>query len=112
MNPLALIANPLARNIAGGLVILVIGYLSGMNGERARGEAAALRTEIATMKADQASATASLASEAAKARSLETLTQQQERELEALRTQLGAQPAADRPAASPAALDRLYQKPR
>jgi type II secretory pathway component PulJ len=112
MIPLSLLRSPLAIGGLVAVVLFVAAYQAGGNAERKRGEAAALRTELATLKADNRNAEAARDSEAAKAAALEALANRQETELDALRTQLNALPADDRQLAPSDALDRLYPKPR
>jgi hypothetical protein len=94
----------------GAILLLAAAYETGVNAERKRGEAAALRTELATAKRDQAIAELSADSADQKAAELAAMTEAQEKELDALKQQLAAIPVADRDLASAAALDRLYGK--
>ena len=90
------------------LVLLAGVYQAGVNAERKRGEAVQLRVELATAERDAAIAADAARSAGRKAAELTTLTKSQEEELDALRKQLAALPAADRDRADADALDRLY----
>lgn len=105
---IGLLKSPLAIAAAVLLFVAIVAHQTGARGERARGEAATLRTELATLRADRASAEQSARSATAKAAELEAITNRQEIELDALRTQLNALPADARQLAPADALDRLY----
>lgn len=109
---IALLKSPLA--IGGIVVVASFGYGMhlGSSLERAKGDRAALEQKVATLEADLLSAESARRSEAAKAATLDALTDQQEIELDALRILLNARPAADRQLAPRDALDRLYPIPR
>lgn len=90
-------------------LLLVLGiYQAGVNAERKRGEAAALRVALETVLADRRLAEQAQLSAADKAAALATINRQLEGELDDLRTVLAAKPEADRCPASGADIDLLY----
>lgn len=94
--------------VAIGAVIVIGAFRTGVNFERRAGEAAALRLELETLRADMRLAAEAQASARAKGAALDALNQQLTEELDELRTDLAGRPEGDRYPASAADLDRLY----
>ncbi|HEV7278377.1 MAG TPA: hypothetical protein VGN80_19020 [Devosiaceae bacterium] len=95
---------------AAGLLLAAGIYQTGVNAERARGEAAELRVQIQTLERDRELAERARVSEAKKAAELEAEVQEREEALDALRETLTNRPEADRCPATDADLDLLYQR--
>lgn len=99
---------PLLLKVLAVLALVVGIYQAGANAERKRGEAAALRVQIETIKADQRLAEKARLSAADKEAALATLNRELEEDLDALRKVVAARPGADRCPATDADLDLLY----
>lgn len=98
----------MAIGAAAGVAILLGAYQTGVNAERSRGEAAELRVELDTLKADKALAEKALISARSKEVELTLETRQHEEELDALRKDLAARPPGSGRPATDDDLDWLY----
>ena len=113
MLPLLALLKPLRLPLlyaALGAIVIAGAWRAGVNAERARGEAAWLRVELETLRADVAAAEAARISAEAVATALAQQHRKLTEDIDALTRDLTARPDGDRYPAIGADLDRLYRR--
>lgn len=98
--------------VAIGAVVVIGAYRTGVNAERRAGEAAALRLELETIRADKRLGEQAAISAADKAMTLAAREREQLEDQIARREALAARPESERNPATDADLDLIYGRPQ